>query len=129
MAAHQGGGEALNSGRTQGKWMRLEVLERLRFLASLPLAGTAQREGGGIRIANNRIIPHPFSAETLIFSTYLDHSFTLHHDMVNVLSKAFLNPNSRLSSGWPCRLTRRRGRPIREFGPVRRSIEWPNKAG
>ena len=40
--------------------MGLEVLERLRFLASLPLAGTAQTEGGGIRVANNGIIPHPF---------------------------------------------------------------------
>ena len=33
----------------QYKWMGLEVLERLRFLASLPLAGTAQTEGGGMR--------------------------------------------------------------------------------
>ena len=36
------------------------MLERLRFLASLPLAGTAQTEGGGIRVANNGIISHPF---------------------------------------------------------------------
>ena len=28
-----------------------EVIERLHFLASLPLAGTAQMEGGGIRVA------------------------------------------------------------------------------
>ena len=47
--------------RLQHKWMGLEVLERLRFLASVPLAGTAQTEGGGIRVANNRIIPHPFT--------------------------------------------------------------------
>ena len=40
--------------------MGIEVLERLRFLASLPLAGTAQTEGGGIRVANNVNIPHPF---------------------------------------------------------------------
>ena len=29
----------------------LELIERLRFLASLPLAGTEQEEGGGIRVA------------------------------------------------------------------------------
>ena len=40
--------------------MGLEVLERLRFLASLPLAGTEQTEGRSIRVANNRIISHPF---------------------------------------------------------------------
>ena len=42
------------------KWMGFKMLERLRFLASLPLGGTAQRERGGIRVANNRIIPHSF---------------------------------------------------------------------
>ena len=45
--------------------MGVEALERLRFLASLPLAGTAQREGGGIRVANNRVIPHPFRWGTI----------------------------------------------------------------
>ena len=30
----------------------LEVMERLSFLASLPLAGTTQTKGGGIRVAN-----------------------------------------------------------------------------
>ena len=28
-----------------------EVIERLHFLASLPLAGTTRMEGGGIRVA------------------------------------------------------------------------------
>ena len=36
--------------------MWIEVLERLCFLASLPLAATAQTEGGGIRVANDCII-------------------------------------------------------------------------
>ena len=40
--------------------MGLEVLERLRFLASLPLAGTVQTEGRAIRVANICIIYHPF---------------------------------------------------------------------
>ena len=34
--------------------MGWEAIERLRFLASLPLAGTGQREGGGFMVA----IPH-----------------------------------------------------------------------
>ena len=42
------------------KWMGLEVLKSLRFLASLPLANTAQMEGRAIRVANNHIISHPF---------------------------------------------------------------------
>ena len=37
--------------------MGLEVLERLRFLVSLPLAGTAQKGRGGIRVANKHFIP------------------------------------------------------------------------
>ena len=47
------------------KWMGLEVLERLRFLVSLPLAGTAQTEGGGIRVANHHFISHPFMWQTI----------------------------------------------------------------
>ena len=35
------------------------VLEGLRFFASLPLAGTGQREGGGFSCINKRIISHP----------------------------------------------------------------------
>ena len=41
--------------------MGFVLIERLRFLASLRLADTAQTEGGGIRVANNRIISHPFT--------------------------------------------------------------------
>ena len=42
------------------KWLGLEVLERLRFLVSLPLAGTAQKGRGGIRVANKHFLPpHP----------------------------------------------------------------------
>ena len=40
--------------------MEFEVLKSLRFLASLPLANTAQMEGRAIRVANNGIISHPF---------------------------------------------------------------------
>ena len=36
--------------------MGFDLIERLRVLASLRLAGTAQTEGGGIRVANNHII-------------------------------------------------------------------------
>ena len=39
--------------------MGLEVMEGLRFLASLPLAWTRQREGGGFSCINKRIISHP----------------------------------------------------------------------
>ena len=39
--------------------MGREVMEGLRFLASLPLAGTGQREGGGFSCTNKRIISHP----------------------------------------------------------------------
>ena len=39
--------------------MGREVVEGLRFLASLPLAGTGQREGGGFSCINKRIISHP----------------------------------------------------------------------
>ena len=38
--------------------MGFDLIERLRFLASLCLAGTAQTEGGGNRVANNHFIPH-----------------------------------------------------------------------
>ena len=38
--------------------MGLEVLERLRFLASLPLAGTAQTDGGGATITSYSISPY-----------------------------------------------------------------------
>ena len=48
--------------------MGFEVLERLRFLASLPLANTVQTEGGGIRVANNGIIPHPFTCAAVLQS-------------------------------------------------------------
>ena len=37
----------------------LEVIERLLFLASLPLAANGQREGGGFSCINKRIISHP----------------------------------------------------------------------
>ena len=58
------------------KWMELEVLERLRFLASLPLAGTAQTERGGIRVANNRIISHPFTLpnQNLLYRKQVNHT-------------------------------------------------------
>ena len=39
--------------------MGREALEGLRFLASLPLAGTGQREGGGFSCINKRINSHP----------------------------------------------------------------------
>ena len=39
--------------------MGQEMMEGLRFLASLPLAGTGQREGGGFSCINKRIISHP----------------------------------------------------------------------
>ena len=39
--------------------MGREVLEGLHFLASLPLAGTGQREGGGFSCINKRISSHP----------------------------------------------------------------------
>ena len=39
--------------------MGREALEGFRFLASLPLAGTGQREGGGFSCINKRIISHP----------------------------------------------------------------------
>ena len=39
--------------------MGREALEGLRFLASLPFAGTGQREGGGFSCINKRIISHP----------------------------------------------------------------------
>ena len=39
--------------------MGREALEGLRFLASLPLAGTGQREGGGFSCINKQIISHP----------------------------------------------------------------------
>ena len=35
------------------------VMEGLHFLASLPLAGARQREGGGFSCINKRIISHP----------------------------------------------------------------------
>ena len=38
-----------------------EAMEWLRFFASLPLAGTMQREGGGFSCINKRIITHPFT--------------------------------------------------------------------
>ena len=43
--------------------MGCEALEGLRFLASLPLAGTRQREGGGFSCINKRIISHPVTLE------------------------------------------------------------------
>ena len=46
--------------------MGLEALEGLRFLASLPLAGTGQREGGGFSCINKRIISYPVTAPTEI---------------------------------------------------------------
>ena len=36
--------------------MGLEVTEGLRFLASFPLAGTGQKEGGGFSCINKQII-------------------------------------------------------------------------
>ena len=42
-----------------GPQMGREALEGLRFLASLPLASTGQREGGGFSCINKRIISHP----------------------------------------------------------------------
>ena len=39
--------------------MGREALEGLRFLASLPLASTRQREGGRFSRINKRIISHP----------------------------------------------------------------------
>ena len=39
--------------------MGREALEGLRFLASLPLASTRQREGGRFSCINKRIISHP----------------------------------------------------------------------
>ena len=38
--------------------MGLEVMERLHFLASLPLSGTWQGEGGRFSCINKRIISH-----------------------------------------------------------------------
>ena len=38
-----------------------EVMEGLRFLASLPLAGTGQREGGRFSCINKRISSHPIT--------------------------------------------------------------------
>ena len=43
----------------------LEVIERLRFLVTLPHAGTSQMEGGGIRVA----IPHFKSRPVICDST------------------------------------------------------------
>ena len=40
--------------------MGFDLVERLRFSASLCLAGTAQMEGGGVRVANNHFIPNLF---------------------------------------------------------------------
>ena len=42
--------------------MGREVMEGLRFLASLLLAGTGQREGGGFSCINKRIISHPVTS-------------------------------------------------------------------
>ena len=39
--------------------MGREVMEGLRFLASLPLAGTGQRERGGFSCINKQIISQP----------------------------------------------------------------------
>ena len=39
--------------------MGREVMEGLRFLTSLPLAGNGQREGGRFGSINKRIISHP----------------------------------------------------------------------
>ena len=47
----------------------LEVIERLRFLASLPLAGTRQREGDGVRVA----IPH-FKSQPVEILPFPDYS-------------------------------------------------------
>ena len=47
--------------------MGLEVMERLRFLASLPLAGTAQTEGGGTSIA-----PYHISLLCLSISSHFE---------------------------------------------------------
>ena len=58
------------------KWMGLEVLERLRFLISLPLAGTALTEGGGIRVANKHFIPYPVNATLTYTNNILN--FNLH---------------------------------------------------
>ena len=41
--------------------MGREVMEGLRYLTSLPLAGTGQREGGGFSSINKRIISHHVS--------------------------------------------------------------------
>ena len=41
--------------------MGREALKGLRFIASLPLAGTGQREGGGFSCINKRIISHPIT--------------------------------------------------------------------
>ena len=44
MIAQKNISEGLYAMRDTCKWMGIEMLERLRFLASLPLAGTAQTE-------------------------------------------------------------------------------------
>ena len=50
--------------------MGLEVLKRLHFLVSLPLAGTALTEGGGIRVANKHLIPYPVNG-TLTYTNII----------------------------------------------------------
>ena len=47
--------------------MGREVIDGLCFLASLPLAGTGQREGGEFSCINKRINSHPVSAIALLF--------------------------------------------------------------
>ena len=43
--------------------MGREAMEGLRFLASLPVAGTGQREGGGFSCITKRIISHPVTVQ------------------------------------------------------------------
>ena len=45
--------------------MGREVMEGLHFLASVPLAGSGQREGGGFSCINKRIISHPVTVDKL----------------------------------------------------------------
>ena len=52
--------------------MGFDLIERLRFLASLCLAGTAQTQGGGVRVANNHFIPNLFISGWTISSHTLD---------------------------------------------------------
>ena len=47
------------------------VLEGLRFFASLPLAGTGQRERGRFSCINKRIISHPVSQKNQSQGCYL----------------------------------------------------------